>query len=540
MTKHKLITLIAMTAIFALLNSVVGPGAAPAQAQGGSIRFSTDSMVTNRPLQIMITSLVGGAIHYTTNGSPPNANSAVYAGPITVDKTTVIRAQVFRPDGGPIGNIYTRSYIFPNYNQTIPVMSIAMDWGDFGSLEDNSKMRGREWERPINVEYFEPGGRMGFNELAGIRMHGNFSRLFSPKKSYRIYFRKEYGGPGKLDYPLFPDTTVTKFDKLVLRAGFQDTFFHRNIPLLSDKHHTARYINDQVVRNLHRDMGQPAAHGSWVLLYINGEFWGLYNLTERIDLDFLQSYSEKDSQWDVISKESGWDEQGNWYSVEEVKEGGYGAWLDNQNWVGSADFFKPESIGGLEWRVDMENVFSYMFLEAYAQNVDWPDANWIVYRRVDPNATGNDAKWRLMVWDAETTFGAGADNRTDMNLIERVHSPHDSITRMLEKPFIGNCALKVRFWERGREYLGVDNPHGKPAAEIGQLSKERVKAEILTQAAIVRPFIPLETQRWAPDLPGADLFEQNIQASLKFADERQAVILHHLDELRNQTFTQCR
>ncbi|RME78849.1 MAG: hypothetical protein D6784_01790, partial [Chloroflexi bacterium] len=246
--------------------------------------------------------------------------------------------------------------------------------------------------------------------------------------------------------------------------------------------------------------------------------------------------------WDVIAKENGFDEQGNWYSIEEAKEGNYGGWLDNQNWVGSTDFSNPANIGGLEWRVDLENLFSYMFLEAYAQNVEWPDSNWIVYQRVDPGAdiNGVERKWRLIVWDAETTFGTGADNRADINMIERVHSPHDSITRLLEKPFIGNCALKHRFAQRAREYLGVDNPEGKPETEIGQLSKERVKAEILKQAAIVRPFIPLETARWAPDLPGPDLFEQNIQHALEFVDRREAVMLDNLDKLLYQTFTTCK
>ncbi|RME77467.1 MAG: hypothetical protein D6784_03630, partial [Chloroflexi bacterium] len=200
------------------------------------------------------------------------------------------------------------------------------------------------------------------------------------------------------------------------------------------------------------------------------------------------------------------------------------------------------NIGGLEWRVDMENIFSYMFLEAYAQNIDWPDSNWIVYQRVDPGAdiNGVERKWRMIVWDAETTFGGGADNRADLNMIERVYSPHDSITRILEKPFIHNCGLKHQFARQAREYLGVENTAGKPASEVGQLSKERVKAEILKQAAIVRPFIPLETARWAPDLPGPDLFEQNIQHALEFVDYRQEVILNHLDNLLYQTFTSCR
>jgi hypothetical protein len=285
-------------------------------------------------------------------------------------------------------------------------------------------------------------------------------------------------------------------------------------------------------------MGQPIAHGSWVLLYLNGEFWGLYNLTERIDQQFLRSYSDKDAEWNIISKESGW-ENGVWYNREEVKEGDYAGWLENQNWVGSADFAVPGNIGVLQNRVDLENVFSYLFLEAYVQNLDWPDSNWIVYRRMDSGAKANEGKWRMMVWDAETTLGSvDGGFKNDINTLERAYSPHDSITRILEKPFIKNCWLKVQFWQRAREYLGVENTANRPPNEVGQLSKERVKAEILKQAEIVRPFIALEAGRWAPDM-GVANFDHSVQQALNFVDERQEVILHHLDAMRNQTFTTC-
>jgi hypothetical protein len=552
--------LLAVIAVMGLY--LVSPaGVRPALAQGGTperedttpgqtaqvsetIAFSQDSMVTRQPFQLTMNSLAGGTIRYTANGSLPVAGSAAYTGAITINAPTVIRAQVFDDQGNPIGNPYTKSYIIAPYEQTIPVISIATDWSNLEALHANPQYKGREWERPINLEYFAPGGQTQFNINAGIRIHGQFSRLFSPKKSYRLYFRKEYGGPGKLDYPLFEDTPVTKFDELVLRAGFNDTLHARNVRgVPKTRYLQAKYISDQVVRNLHRDMGQPAAHGSWVLLYLNGQFWGLYNLTERIGTEFLQSYSEPESQWDVISKENGWDEQGAWYNREVVNEGNYGGWLDNQNWVGSADFTNPGNIGELEWRVDMENVFSYMFLQAYAQHATgWPGINWVVYQRVDPGADikGNERKWRMIVWDAENTFGGGVDGKMDVNALERVYSPHDSITRILEKPFIGFCGYKHKFVDRAREYLGVENKYGKPESEIGQLSKEKVRAEIIKQANIVRPFIRMEAQRWAPDIDGVGIFERNITDMLKFVDVREEVILHHLDILRYQTFTECK
>jgi hypothetical protein len=146
-----------------------------------------------------------------------------------------------------------------------------------------------------------------------------------------------------------------------------------------------------------------------------------------------------------------------------------------------------------------------------------------------------------MVWDAEYALGGGSDGfKTDTNTLVKVYSPHDSITRILEKPFIHDCGLKHRFVNRAREYLGVENLEGKPAAQVGQLAKERVRAEVLRQAATVRPFIQMEAERWVPGRGmGVELFDRNIDNVLRFVEERQDVILHHLDELRYQTFTSC-
>ena len=515
------------------------PVPAPQQVVPQPISFSQDSSLIRQPIQLNLSYQGSDTIRYTTNGSPPGATSPAYTGPINISQPTVIRAQLFDQAGNPTSDIQTKSYIIPTYEQSIPVISIAADWTHLDTLHAFPDGRGKEWERPINMEWFGPGGQIQLNAKAGIRIHGNFSRLFNPKKSYRIYFRKEYGGQDAIEFPFFPDSTARNYDKLVLRALFQDSFTHRGIPDRSDRHGTAKYISDQVVRNLHKKMGQPIAHGRWVLLYLNGEFWGLYNLTERIDLQFFQAYSDPDSNWDVIAKESGF-QDGIWYSREVSRDGNYGGWLDNQNWVGSTDFFIPENIGDLEWRVDMENVFSYMFLLAYVQNTEWPSSNWVVYQRTDPDILSVERKWRMLIWDAEDSFGGGEGGRMDLNTLVRVHSPHDSITRLLEKPFIGNCGFKHRFVNRAREYLGVENPTGRPENEVGQLSKERVKAEILEQAAIVRPFIQMETERWAPDLPGVQIFEQNIQNALTFVDVREEVILNHLDILRYQTFTECK
>ncbi len=112
-----------------------------------TIRFSHNSQVVNSPFQLKMASLVsGGGIHYTTNGSLPSPSAPIYSGPISVDKNTVIKAQMFNNAGEPVGDIYTKSYIFTGFEQTIPIISIVADWSDLNTLHWNAKQRGVEWE----------------------------------------------------------------------------------------------------------------------------------------------------------------------------------------------------------------------------------------------------------------------------------------------------------------------------------------------------------------------------------------------------------
>jgi hypothetical protein len=111
------------------------------------------------------------------------------------------------------------------------------------------------------------------------------------------------------------------------------------------------------------------------------------------------------------------------------------------------------------------------------------------------------------------------------------------MTRLLAKPFKDNCELKGRFEQRAREYLGVENPAGKPEREIGQLSKERVKTGILRQAA--GEAVYTNGNRSLGRRSELDIFGQNIQNALQFVDQREEVILHQLDRLRSQISTDC-
>lgn len=184
-----------------------------------------------------------------------------------------------------------------DYQQTIPVISIVIDPIRLTWLHDYPEEHDQNEEQPITLEYFAPGGQAQVKLKAGMRIHGDQAELYGPKKSYQISFSQASGGPGNLEYPLFEDTPVQSFDKLVLRAVNNETSpALLNVGPSSTQTYFIKFIGDQALLNLYRDMGRPAAHGRWVLLYLNGQFRGLYNLTESIDPSYFESCSAKEAE----------------------------------------------------------------------------------------------------------------------------------------------------------------------------------------------------------------------------------------------------
>lgn len=497
-----------------------------------AITFSQNSLVARQPLSLTLTSRPGTTIRYSTDGSLPGMESKVYTEPIFIDSPTVVRARAFDDSDGPVGEVHTRSYIIVDYEQTIPLVSIITDPLHLFWLHDYPEEHNQNQARPITLEYFAPGGQVQFRLNAGMQVHGDRSQLYGPKKSYQIVFGEAYDGPGFLEFPLFDDTAVTRFASLVLRAGNNDTLAYLNRPdMPAAETYFFKLIGDQVVRNLHRDMGQPIAHGRWVLLYFNGEFRGLYNLTEGIDKHYFRSYSNQNAAWDAIRPRSVRTSKGEWRSREVVVAGQDDAWQALQRWLDRADFADPDNLALLESQVDLENLFSFIFLQAYVQNHNWPGNGWIVYRRSDPGATTGEARWRVMVGHVEDSLGSSREGfQTNGDTLAGISSPDASVSRILGALLQDNCELRDRFRDQAREYLGVADPAGNPDSETGPLSKERVRAEILNQAAIVRPFIQLDIERWTPEL-SVEIFDQNIQNALTSVDEREAVMLQSLEKL---------
>lgn len=370
-------------------------------------------------IQLTISAAVPSTkIWYTLDGTAPvPSSSPEYAAPIKLTESAVIRVQAQAPNAR-LSPIVTSTYLLDVASnvKSLPAISIAGDPGeslyepngimaivggtylwapDFSwiSLEEsdynNPMQRGEEFERPASVEFLEPYDNTGFQADCGIRVHGSdFHRaryrrgsdwlscdlpdLYN-KFSFKLYFRDEYGDD-TLKYPIFPKPSQNRSACVVLRGGHNDI--------------CAPFVTDELFRRLHYDMGYPEAIGSFATLFLNGQYKGLYNPSERIDEDFLREIYGKNTDWDVITRRGD--------ATGEPRDGSTEAWnammSDALNNLLSEDVYYQKVAA----QIDLVSFIDFLIIELYSGNTDWPNNNWIAARD-----RAHNGKFMFFVWDTE-------------------------------------------------------------------------------------------------------------------------------------------
>jgi hypothetical protein len=356
------------------------------------VHFSVKRGFFQRPFNLSLaTETPDALIRYTVNGSTPGlTNGITYTNLIPITMTRIVRAAAFRTNFLP-SRVVTHSYLMnlTAARRYLPAMSLVTAsnnlFGKTGIMEINPRntiYHGIAWERPVSVEYIRPDDNEGFQVDCGLRVHGggyirslyNYKSGSVPenKYSFQLCFRTDYG-PGRLEYPLFPDIPLQSFNSIVLRAGMNDP--------------TNPFIRDEVARELAADVGQVAAHGTFVNLFLDGVYKGYYNPTEHINHDLLQDWHGGGDQWDVIA-------------MGEVHDGDTIAWNALRTFANQNNLAVPTNYVQLERRLDTTNFVEYLIPLIYADTDDWPHNNWRAARERTPAGI-----YRMYVWDAEWSFG---------------------------------------------------------------------------------------------------------------------------------------
>ena len=471
------------------------PGAPPVLVTPASGRFAG-------PVTVQLEAPVGSAaVYYTLDGADPTVDGQAYMAPLEVTETTVLRA-VALDNGVPVSAVTTATYLLGE-STGLPVLSLTTDpahlWDAATGIYFNPQERGRSWERPVTVQGLSPEGAVGFSVAAGLRIHGGTSRTWSAKQSFRLYFRGEYG-PRELAYPLFGTEPGQTYNRLVLRAGFNDSLLSAG--------GRAVYVRDQLVRDLHGAMGQVAARGRWVALYLNGSYWGLYNLTERIDDTFLATHLDHD-EWDTVRPGVG----------EHV------AWNEFVYWITGTDLSEAAQYEQAVQRLNIENFTSFVILNLWAGDTDWGGGNWYATRML--NRPG--ARWRLFVWDAEATFGL----THEIDSTEDISFSQVSIDNSALGPLIPILASLLASPQYQAYFTAQIKRH-----LAGALDTASVRERIAALVTELRPAIAAEAARWRPEEEPAAAAAQWAASMQQLADslDANAQLLHQMRDL--ETFRQ--
>ena len=241
--------------------------------------------------------------------------------------------------------------------RSIPTMSVVLNppdlFGATNGIYTFSEMLGDAWERAASVELIKPDGTTGFQADCGIRIWGTGWRPHSssPKHALQLKFQDQYG-PKKLHYPLFADAPIAEFDNIVLRAQGSRSWCDFRQPDIEQ----TQYIHDAFARDSARDMGKTDGHATYVHLYLNGLYWGLYNPVERTDEGFAEVYFGGDkSEYDVITRrdtpEADAGDLVAWNTMLAIANGGV-ATADRYELIQQGDTTKQIAVLEMGWTTD--------------------------------------------------------------------------------------------------------------------------------------------------------------------------------------------
>ncbi len=509
----------------------------------GDTQFDKDRGFYDAPFAVTITSTTQDAdIYYTVDGSDPSDTSAatLYTGPIAVSTTTTLRAIATRP-GYESSNVDTQTYLFlddvfaqnpignpqnglsypttwqggyagdytvdsrvvsqwDDNNPTntdfgiregltsIPTMSLVLDHADLwgtgangsGGIYPNATSSGSAWRRPGSVEYWDPNTGESFQYGVGIQMQGAASRDNARllKHSFRLVFNEQYG-PGRLNFPLFDNSDFDDINTVSLKASFTDAFATRSVqnrysPLDS------LYMRDTWMRDSQLAMGHLAGDSTYVHLYINGLYWGLYWPAERVDDAYLSSrIGGEREDWDIIR------------DFNELFRGNRTAYDQMFSLSGQIDAASPAVADELFQRIqgknpdgtdnpsypallDVDNFIDYLVLHLYAGVEDWPSHNWYAARnRVDPGKG-----FQFFTWDQEIAL--------DQLYRDRTSASNGNTPGELFQDLRNSSEFRLRFADRVQKHLFHD----------GALTTSEGQERFMKRANQIEAAIIGESARW--------------------------------------------
>ena len=485
--------------------------------------FSVTPGIYDDAVTVAITAGEGETIRYTTDCTTPNASSQVYSGELSISKNTVIRAAAYR-DGYLSGDTATATYLFKGdgVDHALPVVTLVTDpdnlWNsktgiyatgdkfdpDAASYADTlqsatyyqAKFATEEqvdtiWEKPAAFSLFDDNGKQAFTQNVGIRIAGSFGRGRA-QKGFNVIARKEYG-KGSMEYPFFENRPYKEYKAVVLRAGAQD----QNRSKIRDE--LASGLLEGTDINILYQAYRPT------VLYLNGEYWGVYFMKEKRNRFFVAQHENTENNVDLAIGKG-------------FKQRTYG---DNSDWVSLYEYATTHNLSASDAynyvaeRMDVDSFRDYMIAEIYNGNTD--TYNFQYYRL-------KGGKWKFIFYD----FCWGFQSPGHETLAFRMgKTPSDVCSAKLFAAMLQNKGWRDSFCRRFAELLNT------------AFAPERVSALIEELYGYVEPEIKREREKFNKDTfmgvkqPNTNLgtyegFQSEISKLKEFAQRRPEEIKRQL------------
>lgn len=441
----------------------------PPEDYNGEALFSKEPGFYDGPFELELSCEKDEVIYYTLDGSDPDITSPVYKSPVPiynkdqepnqyapirttergtfvggygrepVKKAWVVRTRTAR--NGKLSRTITSNTYFVGEQPPFMVVSLVTDpdhlfdyfdgilvpgfvYGRFARSGmdrthalGNFSLRGAGAERPVSVSFFQPDGSV-FSQDSGLRItsgRGNTANL--PTKSLRLTASYKNREQGKH----FPASLFGGDKEHKPQKGY------RNLLLRIRNQFVANACADVFAARLARAGGLKVQRDRPVIVYINGEYWGLAYLRDRIDRDFIEERFGIEGDNAALLK---WRLDSPHLVLEEGRNEDLEDYLALMDYIKTHDLSVEENYQYVAGRMDIEDFIRNYIFRIFAVCRDWPDNNVRLYRAMTPDkGEYGDGKWRMIMFDNDFSFieyeedmlkyALGENTRTDNMEVQR-------------------------------------------------------------------------------------------------------------------------
>lgn len=436
------------------------------------IEFSVPpGVVREEQVSLALSSDPGARIYYTLDGSEPTAASTLYTGPLQLKSNAFIKAVAMEEDRVPTQPV-TMTYIFGQH--TLRLVSIigkaSLLNGDRGVLNTGTKT-----EVTVYADIYEPDGTKLAGQRCVLEMIGHHSRVHYAQKSFKLTAKRATGDT-RIRGTLFSNRDYDKVKSIVLRAGGQDV--------------DQTKMRDSILTSLAADTSVMYQETEPCVVYVNGQYWGLYNMREHVDTHSIAQFEGWSDPDGVLMGE------GTGESTPEYRK--------LISWVESHNLSKDANIEKLREMMDIENYLDYVILEMYSNNQDMNNVRFYCSPKEDP-------RWKWVLFDLDLSYQLDRENVGDW-----FRDTVGTITSQTTTPFkqlMSNAEIKDYFLTRCGQLLATT------------LSAENVTAKIAERATLIKGEMSRNCKRWSWTTTA---WKRYVSEMTSYAKKRPAMLIKDL------------